>query len=80
MWSRIIRPQRKLGALKIIQSSLASLKYSEKTEEGVAKKLSLASFAKLSRLRYSQLRFGLASAGYRGLGVHDIGLCMYIAG
>ncbi len=37
---------------------------------GVLKKLSLASLAKLSRLRYSWLRFGVASAGYRGLGVH----------
>jgi hypothetical protein len=35
-------------------------------EAGVLKKLSLAGLAKLSRLRY-----GLASAGYRGLGVHD---------
>ncbi len=40
-------------------------------EAGVLKKLSLAGLAKLSRLRYSWLRFGLASAGYRGLGVHD---------
>ncbi len=34
------------------------------------KKLSLAGLAKPSRLRYSWLRFGLASAGYRG-GVND---------
>ncbi len=40
-------------------------------EAGVLKKLSLAGLAKLSRLRYSWLRFGLASAGYGGLGVHD---------
>ncbi len=38
---------------------------------GVLKKLSLAGLAKLSRLRYSWLRFGLASVGYRGLGVHE---------
>jgi hypothetical protein len=35
-------------------------------EAGVLKKLSLAGVAKLSRLRY-----GLASASYHGLGVHD---------
>ncbi len=35
----------------------------------VWKKLSLAGLAKLSRLRYSWLRFGLASADYRGLRV-----------
>jgi hypothetical protein len=35
------------------------------SEAGVLKKLSLAGLAKLSRLR-----FGLASAGYHGLGVH----------
>ncbi len=40
-------------------------------EAGVLKKLSLACLAKLSRLRYSWVRFGLASAGYRGLVVHD---------
>ncbi len=40
-------------------------------EAGVLKKLSLAGLAMLSQLRYSWLRFGLASAGYRGLGVHD---------
>ncbi len=40
-------------------------------EVGVLKKLSLAGLAQLSRLRYSWLRFGLASAGCRGLGVHD---------
>ncbi len=38
---------------------------------GSLKILSLAGLAKLSRLRYNWLRFGLASAGYRGLGVHD---------
>jgi hypothetical protein len=41
------------------------------TEAGILKKFSLVGLAKLSRLRYSRLRFGLASAGYRGLGVHD---------
>ncbi len=40
-------------------------------EEGVLKKLSLTGLAKLSQLRYSWLRFGLASAGYCGLGVHN---------
>ncbi len=35
------------------------------------RKLSLAGLAKLSRLTNSWLRFGLASACYRGLGVHD---------
>ncbi len=40
-------------------------------EAGVLKKLSLAGLAKLRRLRYSWQRFGLASAGYRGLWVHD---------
>ncbi len=39
-------------------------------EAGVLKKLSSAGLAKLSRPRYSWLRFGLASAGYRGLGVY----------
>jgi hypothetical protein len=48
------------------------------TEAGVLKKLSLAGLAKQSRLRYSSQRFGLASAGYRGLGVHD--RLMYTAG
>ncbi len=38
------------------------------SDVGVLKKLSLAG---LNRLRYSWLRLGLASAGYRGLGVHD---------
>ncbi len=42
-------------------------------EAGVLKKLSLAGIAKLSRLR-----FGLVSAGYNGLGVHD--RLVYIAG
>ncbi len=37
----------------------------------VLKELSLADLAKLSRLRYSWLRFGLASVGFCGLGVHD---------
>jgi hypothetical protein len=41
------------------------------TETGVLKKLILARLAKLSQLRYSWLRFGLASAGYRGLWAHD---------
>jgi hypothetical protein len=41
------------------------------SEAGVLKKLSLAGLAKLSQLRYSRLRFGLASAGYHGLGVCD---------
>jgi hypothetical protein len=36
------------------------------TKAEVLKKLSLAGLAKLSRPRYSLLRFGLASAGYRG--------------
>jgi hypothetical protein len=40
-------------------------------EAGVLKKLSLAELAKLSRPRYKWLRFGLASAGYRGLRGHD---------
>ncbi len=40
-------------------------------EAGVLKKLTLAGLAKLSLLTYIWLRFGLASAGYRGLGVHD---------
>jgi hypothetical protein len=40
-------------------------------EVGILKKLSLASLAKLSRLSYSWLTFGLASAGYRELGVYD---------
>ncbi len=38
---------------------------------GVLKGLSLAGLAKLSRLRYSWLRFILTSSGDRGLGVHD---------
>jgi hypothetical protein len=41
------------------------------SDAGVLKNLSLAGLAKQSRLRYSRLRFGLAPAGYRGLGVHD---------
>jgi hypothetical protein len=41
------------------------------TEAGVLKKLGLDGLAKLSRLRYSWLRIGLASADYRGLGVHN---------
>ncbi len=41
------------------------------TRGGSFKELSLASLAKLSWLRHSWLRFGLASAGYRGLGVHN---------
>jgi hypothetical protein len=39
-------------------------------EAGVLKKFSLAGLAKLSRVRYSGLRFHLASAGYPGLIVH----------
>ncbi len=38
---------------------------------GVLKKLNLGGLAKLSRLRYSWLRFALASAGYLGLGVYN---------
>jgi hypothetical protein len=41
-------------------------------EAGVSKKLSLAGLAKLSRRKYSRLRFGLASAGYPVLVVHDM--------
>ncbi len=44
---------------------------STKPEAGVLNKFSLGGLAKLSRLRYGWLRFYLASAGYRGLGVHD---------
>ncbi len=44
------------------------LAWAENAEAGVLKKLSLAGLAKLSSLRYS---FGLASAGYHRLGVHD---------
>ncbi len=40
-------------------------------EAEVLKKMSLAGLAKLSRLRYSLLRFGLASASFLGLGIHD---------
>ncbi len=40
-------------------------------EAGVLKKLSLAGLAKLSRLRYSWLRSGLASADYPGLRAHN---------
>ncbi len=43
----------------------------EEPKTGVLKKLSLAGLVKLSRLRYSWLRFGMASAGYRGLEVHN---------
>ncbi len=44
-------------------------------EAGVLKKLSLAGLAKQRRLRNSWLRFGFASADYRGLGVYTIGRC-----
>ncbi len=47
----------------------ALFKYAQ--EAGVLRKLSLAGLAQLSRLRNCWLRFGLASAGCRGLGVHD---------
>jgi len=40
-------------------------------DAGVLKKLSSAGLAQLSRLGYSWLRFGLASADYSGLRVHD---------
>ncbi len=40
-------------------------------EAGVIKELSLAGLAKLSRLRYSWLRFGLALADYHGLRGHN---------
>ena len=36
--------------------------YKQKPEAGVLKKLRIAGLAKLNRLRYSSLRFGLASA------------------
>jgi hypothetical protein len=42
-------------------------------EAGVLKKLSRLNSA--CRLRYSWLMFGLASAGYRGLVVHDRSVC-----
>jgi hypothetical protein len=41
------------------------------TDARVLKKLSLAGLAKLCQLKYRLLRFGLASAGYRGLVVHS---------
>ncbi len=41
------------------------------TDAGVLKKLSLAGLAKLIRLRYSWIRYGLDAAGYRELGVHN---------
>jgi hypothetical protein len=42
--------------------------HTENPEAGVLKKLRLAN---LSRLRYSWLRFDLATPGYRGIVVHD---------
>jgi hypothetical protein len=42
------------------------------SEVEVLKKLSLAGLAKLSLLRYSCLGFCKASAGYRGLGIHNM--------
>ncbi len=50
---------------------MARTKWWSVTRGGSLKKLSLASLAKLSQLIYSWLRFGMASAGYCGLGVHD---------
>ncbi len=44
---------------------------SDQNRGGSLKKLSLAGLARLSWLRYSCLRFGLASVGYCGLRVHD---------
>ncbi len=52
---------------------------SSEADAGVLKKLSLAGLAELSRVSCSWLRFGLASAGYRGLGVLDRSVYMYIA-
>ncbi len=40
-------------------------------EAGVLKKLSLVGLAKLIRIRYSWLGFGLDSAGYCGLVVYE---------
>ncbi len=59
------------SSLNTIDLSTNSWEVAVSTEAGVLKKLSLAGLAKQSRLRYSSLRFGLASAGYSGLGVHD---------
>ncbi len=55
----------------IIINKAWSINVVQCTQAGVLKKLSLASLGELSRLRHSWLRFGLASAGYRALGVHD---------
>jgi hypothetical protein len=41
------------------------------TEAGLLKKLSSTGLPQISQLRYCWLRFGLASAGYRGFGVQD---------
>ncbi len=41
------------------------------SKPGILKKLSLAGLAKLSRLRCSWIRFGLASADFRELRVHN---------
>ena len=48
------------------------------TKAEVLKKLSLAGLAKLSRLRYCWLRFGLALADYHGLRNHE--MLVYRAG
>jgi hypothetical protein len=55
------------GCIAISNGSSPSDELSTPPKAGVLKKLSLACLAKLSRLRYSWLRFGLASADYCGL-------------
>ncbi len=67
------RHPKHMGCLKGLcdVSTLREAAQKNCPEAGVLKKLSLVGLAKLSRLKYSWLRFGLASAGYRVLGVHD---------
>jgi hypothetical protein len=69
-----IYPWRKISHAANVVSSISpsiSPLWSFSSKAGVFKKLSLAGLAKLSRLRYSWIRFGLASACYSGLRVHD---------
>ncbi len=57
------RPRRRRRRIRPFQIPPRYIKILANQEAGVLKKLSLAGLAKLSRLRYSWLRFGLAQIG-----------------
>ncbi len=55
----------------LVKSSLNTMDLSANSWEVAVSTEAGVPSSKESRLRYSSLRFGLDSAGYSGLGIHD---------